>query len=465
MAIQAACPGCGTVYKLGDDYLGKKVICKQCQMAFIVRSGRGPVAPESDSLRSGSPGSSPAITPGPPKLGGLRPPLPPRPPARPPVAPPARPLPNVSRQPPPAPSVHGSGRGPGARGPGGEAKGETNAPARSNSLIWIAAGGGVLGVLLLAGIITAVVLLLKAQPGAPVQVEQVAGNDAAGKPQFQVPNPKIQEAKAVLAPPPGPEQSGEAKPQKPSEPAAANAPADSPPDPKVAKSPDPAPAKAPAGVLAEPGAGGGRLSAEILQHLKQATVFIKREAGKLSASGSGFVMKIEGETAYVITNHHVVDPSAEMLRLGPGGRIQTVKVRANGAVILTIFRSGTKEERAMNAEVIASDSSRDLAVLKVNGVKDFAQAIDLDRKAQLVETMPVFILGFPFGKALSMNKGNPNITINKGTVSSLRENDRGQMKAVQIDGALNPGNSGGPVVDDQGHLVGVAVRVGLAASR
>jgi hypothetical protein len=126
-------------------------------------------------------------------------------------------------------------------------------------------------------------------------------------------------------------------------------------------------------------------------------------------------------------------------------------------VVLAIFRSGTKEERALHAEVIASDPSRDLAVLKVSGVRDYAQAIDLDQKAQLVETMPVFILGFPFGKMLSMNKSNPSITINKGTVSSLRENDRGQMKAVQIDGALNPGNSGGPVVDDHGRLVGVAV--------
>jgi S1-C subfamily serine protease len=309
----------------------------------------------------------------------------------------------------------------------------------------------------LAGIITAVVLLLKAQPGTPVQVAQVADNDPNGKAQFQEPNPKFQEAKAAPAPPAAPEQSGEAKPQKPAEAATGNAPLVPPPDPKVAKSPDLAPAQAPAGVPAEPGAGGGRLSVEMLQHLKRATVFIKREAGKLSATGSGFVMKIEGETAYIITNHHVVDPSAEMLRLGPGGRIQTVKVRANGAVILAIFRSGTKEERALNAEVMASDPSRDLAVLKVNDVKDFAQAIDLDQKAQLVETMPVYILGFPFGKALSMNKGNPNITINKGSVSSLRENDRGQMKAVQIDGALNPGNSGGPVVDDQGRLVGVAV--------
>jgi S1-C subfamily serine protease len=206
-----------------------------------------------------------------------------------------------------------------------------------------------------------------------------------------------------------------------------------------------------------PAGTGGKLSAAMLKQLKDATVFIKREAGQLSATGSGFVMKLDGEAAYIITNHHVIDPTGERLSISRSGRIRVVKVRASGAVILAVFRSGTREERALNAEVVASDPSRDLAVLKVNGVRDFARAIELDRKAELIETMPVYILGFPFGKALSMKKGNPNITINKGSVSSLRENDQGQMKAVQIDGALNPGNSGGPVVDEQGRLVGVAV--------
>src|SRR5438552_7105502 len=84
--------------------------------------------------------------------------------------------------------------------------------------------------------------------------------------------------------------------------------------------------------------------------------------------------------------------------------------------------------------------------------------------------MPVFILGFPFGEPLSRKVGNPGITINKGSVSSLRENDFGQMQAVQIDGAINPGNSGGPVVDEDGHLLGVSVAtirgsgIGLAIS-
>src|SRR5262249_38765803 len=65
--------------------------------------------------------------------------------------------------------------------------------------------------------------------------------------------------------------------------------------------------------------------------------------------------------------------------------------------------------------------------------------------------------GFPFGQTLSMTKGNPAITVGKGTVSSIRFDETGAMAFVQIDGAINPGNSGGPVVDSRGQLVGVAV--------
>jgi S1-C subfamily serine protease len=208
----------------------------------------------------------------------------------------------------------------------------------------------------------------------------------------------------------------------------------------------------------------GRLSAQALKHLKGATVFIKVEAGAASCSGSGFLCKVEGDTGYVITNHHVVNPEAEMLqpiRLHNGrGSIYTmrvVKYKPITAAISTVFNSGTKAEQVIRAEVLATDDSRDLAVLRVKGVKEWPKPIRLDETVELVETMPVYIMGFPFGEKLGLKAGNPAITINKGSVSSLREDEYGHMKSVQIDGAINPGNSGGPVVDEDGRLIGISV--------
>ena len=96
--------------------------------------------------------------------------------------------------------------------------------------------------------------------------------------------------------------------------------------------------------------------------------------------------------------------------------------------------------------MLAADPDLDLAVLKVAGVKALPQPVDLDDDPKLTETMPVYVFGFPFGEVLATGKGNPAITIGKGSVSSLRLDERGELARVQIDGALNPGNSGGPVV-------------------
>jgi predicted Zn finger-like uncharacterized protein len=232
--------------------------------------------------------------------------------------------------------------------------------------------------------------------------------------------------------------------------------------------PDVKPPRTPAGDGADqsvPPATRGQLSVQALKDIKGATVFIKVEAGRLSCAGSGFLVKLDGDAGYIITNHHVVNPEAKMLapsrtvRRGGGNSssVRVVTVKAKNAEISVVFHSGSKAERSLPAEIIATDDSRDLAVLRVSGLTDAPKPIDLDQKAQLVETMPVYIAGFPFGEALSLAKGNPAVTINKGSVSSLRENDFGQMKAVQIDGALNPGNSGGPVVDEEGRLIGIAV--------
>jgi hypothetical protein len=234
-----------------------------------------------------------------------------------------------------------------------------------------------------------------------------------------------------------------------------------------------------------------------LQELKAATVFVKVETeqsgkvqlrpedakgegkgeikgGKYRATGSGFVIKVEGDVAYIVTNHHVVTPSLKVdpqdlptPRLRPGSRplprppldltYEPVTGSLSEGTFTVVFHSGTKQESSLPAEVVALDAGRDLAVLKVAKGKNLPEPISLDPSTKLVETLPIYVLGFPFGETLATSKGNPAITVGRGSVSSIRLGDNGDIVVVQIDGALNPGNSGGPIVDSEGRLVGVAV--------
>lgn len=185
------------------------------------------------------------------------------------------------------------------------------------------------------------------------------------------------------------------------------------------------------------------IPAKTLADLKAATVFVKLEAARGTASGSGFVIRADKGAALVATNEHVVHPPPA------AGAVKKVEV---------VFHSGrARQEVVLPAEVVAADAERDLAILRVKDAPETATPIDLAAKAEPSETMTVWTLGFPFGEALATAKGNPALTIGKGSVSSLREDDAGDLAVVQIDGDINPGNSGGPVVDGKGRLVGVAV--------
>ena len=229
---------------------------------------------------------------------------------------------------------------------------------------------------------------------------------------------------------------------------------------------------------------------EVVAAIKDATVYVKIKAEGLSGSGSGFVVKTEGDSVYVVTNDHVVEPKTETVTVEPKKRPSVPRTReyfptlprqpyhtqvpppiivlpstaprvvvrhyANAAVTV-VFRSGTKKEQSIAAEVLAADPELDLAVVKVSGVKDVPRPIDCQHEPKLTETMPIYIVGFPLGNELAMSKGNPAITVGKGSVSSLRLDDEGRLAVVQIDGAINHGNSGGPIVDVQGRLVGIAV--------
>jgi regulation of enolase protein 1 (concanavalin A-like superfamily) len=182
--------------------------------------------------------------------------------------------------------------------------------------------------------------------------------------------------------------------------------------------------------------------------IKDATTFIRTDIDSdidgPVMSGTGFVIRTEGTTAYIVTNAHVITP--------PRGE----KMFATRPTTKVVFRSGTKTEIQALAEIVASAPERDLALLKVTNVANLPTPIEVSAELDPFETMTVYIFGFPFGQKLATGKGNPPVNVGRGQVSSIRRNEDERVTSVLLDGALNPGNSGGPVVDAKGKLVGIA---------
>ena len=196
------------------------------------------------------------------------------------------------------------------------------------------------------------------------------------------------------------------------------------------------------------------LSAEKVAQFKAATVFIDVAFLDLHASGSGFVVKNDGDDTYIVTNNHVVNVIEYIFEMRGSDTSKAMK-----SDIRVVFQSGTLKERAATAAIVAADPDRDLAVLKVSKVKDPPTPIDLKDSLKLVELMPLTICGYPLGKATAVENQNPSCTINALTISNIRMNLKtGRIQDIQVSGAMTHGNSGGPIVSSSdGKLVGVAV--------
>ena len=196
-------------------------------------------------------------------------------------------------------------------------------------------------------------------------------------------------------------------------------------------------------LVAAPAADG--LDKAQLAAVKGATVYVLAITGKDSgASGSGFLVRKNGKTGYFITNHHVIRPDGKVANL------------------FIVLNSGTPKQERLGAKLVADDVARDLAVLAVDFDK-LPEPLVLEVAEEPAETQSLFVLGFPFGESMSASAKHPAVTISRAGVSSLRRDDRGRLVTVQLDGALNPGNSGGPVVAASGKVVGVSVASILGA--
>ena len=138
--------------------------------------------------------------------------------------------------------------------------------------------------------------------------------------------------------------------------------------------------------------------------------------------GTGFFVSSDG---LIITNAHVVGQSS---------------------LLYVTLSNG--DERI--AEVLGKYEDKDIALLHVDAYQQ--NYLDYKNNTQIKVGDPVQALGF----ALDL-PGSPTLT--KGYISAFREEFLGGLKIIQTDAALNSGNSGGPLFDDSGNLIGINTAV------
>ena len=156
----------------------------------------------------------------------------------------------------------------------------------------------------------------------------------------------------------------------------------------------------------------------IIENAIKSVVTIKTSAG---FQGTGFIID---ENGYVVTNAHVLtDESGEL---------------ADSIQVIT-FEQGKK-----NAEFIGFDEKFDIALLKISGEYDSLK-FGNSNNVQIGEK--VIAIGNPLGLQFS---------VSEGIVSAVRrEGISGVNAYIQTDAALNPGNSGGPLINNQGKVIGI----------
>jgi S1-C subfamily serine protease len=159
------------------------------------------------------------------------------------------------------------------------------------------------------------------------------------------------------------------------------------------------------------------------------------EDGGEGGQGSGFVVDGDG---YIATNAHVVTTE---------GRDGTSRADE----VFVEFSDGNR----VAADIVGDDPNADVALIKVDPGGLSLTPLRLGHSSSIVVGEPVAAIGSPFGERQSLSVGV--ISALDRTIQSLTQFEIGD--AIQTDAAVNPGNSGGPLLDAQGRVIGINAQI------
>ncbi len=163
--------------------------------------------------------------------------------------------------------------------------------------------------------------------------------------------------------------------------------------------------------------------------LRRSNVFFSRVVPE-EGSGSGWVLDRQG---HVVTNHHVIHES------------DSIEVTLS-------------DGNSYRARVVGADPANDIAVIKIDAPADKLFPVQIGESSTLKVGQKAFAIGNPFGLDRTMTVG-----IISSLNRSLRSKSRRMMKGIiQLDAALNQGNSGGPLLDNSGMLIGMNTAIASA---
>jgi putative serine protease PepD len=198
----------------------------------------------------------------------------------------------------------------------------------------------------------------------------------------------------------------------------------------ASSSPDASPPSAtPTGPADPVGAGWVAVAGQVEPSV--VSIGVQGEGG--SGEGSGVVLDTEG---HVLTNNHVVAPA------GGGGRVEVT----------------LSDGRVIASDIVGADPATDLAVLQMQDTPDDLTALPFQDSDSVQVGAPVMAVGNPLGLSHTVTLGIVS-ALDRPVTTAGEETSSSSVpvvtNAIQTDAAVNPGNSGGALVDDQGRLIGI----------